>query len=167
MADFNLYAPILRKLEGGFVDHPADKGGATNAGVTLATFRATFGMDKTVDDLKNMSEAQWKKIMRIYWDSCNADKITNQSIANIVVDWNVNSGINGRTGVQKVFKLYADGIFGPKTLEALNKEPHRCVFCKIKEAREQFYKTLVEKKPSQAVFLKGWLNRLNEFSYED
>lgn len=166
MASFDLYAPLLRELEGGFVDHPADEGGPTKAGVTLAAFRATFGQDKTVNDLKNMTDAQWKKIMRIYWDACSADKITSQAVANIVVDWNINSGISGRRGVQNTFGLAADGIFGPKTLAALNKEPHRCVFCKIKTAREQFYHNLVEKKPSQKVFLKGWLNRLNRFSYE-
>lgn len=166
MASFDLYAPLLRELEGGFVDHPLDEGGPTKAGVTLATFRATFGQDKTVNDLKNMTDAQWKKIMRIYWDACSADKIESQAVANIVVDWNINSGISGRRGVQNTFGLAADGIFGPKTLAALNKEPHRCVFCKIKTAREQFYHNLVEKKPSQKIFLKGWLNRLNRFSYE-
>lgn len=166
MAKFDLYAPILRRLEGGFVDNPADKGGPTNCGVTLVTFRVIFGKDKTVEDLKNMTDAQWKKVMKVYWDACNADQIKNQSIANIVVDWNVNSGTNGRKGVQKALGLVADGIFGPKTLEALNKEPGKCVFCKIREARESFYRKIVEKTPSQIVFLRGWMNRLNDFVYE-
>lgn len=166
MAKFELYAPILKKFEGGFIDHPADKGGPTNCGVTLATFKVIFGKDKTVDDLKKMTDAQWKKVMKVYWDACNADKIQNQSIANIVVDWNVNSGTTGRKSVQKALGLYADGIFGPKTLEALNKTPGKCVFCKIREAREAFYRGIAEKNPSQAVFLKGWINRLNSFTYE-
>lgn len=166
MANFDLYAPILKTLEGGFVDHPLDKGGPTNAGVTLATYRAAFGRDKTAADLKNMTFDEWKRIMRTYWDSCNGDKILNQSIANIVVDWSVNSGTAGRKAAQQALGLYADGIFGPKTLEALNKEPGKCVFCKIREAREAFFRNLVEKKPSQKVFLNGWLNRLNTFGYE-
>ena len=65
MARFELYAPILKEVEGGFVDHPADKGGPTNAGVTLATFKTIFGKDKTVDDLRNMTNAQWKRIMKV------------------------------------------------------------------------------------------------------
>ena len=166
MAKFDLYAPILRKLEGGFVNHPADDGGITNAGVTLATFRATFGKDKTANDLKNMTDKQWKQIMKVYWDSCKADQINNQSVANLVVDWSINSGVSGRKGTQSALKLYADGIFGPKTLAAINAEPAKCVFCKIMEARKEFYKKLVEKKPSQMVFYKGWLNRLSNFIFD-
>jgi len=166
MAKFELYAPILKKLEGGFVNHPDDSGHATNCGITLATYRATFGKDKTVDDLKKMTDRQWKQIMKIYWDACKADEIKNQSVANLVVDWSINSGISGRKGTQQALGLYADGIFGPKTLGALNKEPYKCVFCKVMEARQEFYKKLVEKKPSQLVFYKGWLNRLKNFSFE-
>ena len=166
MAKFELYTPILKKLEGGFVNHPADEGGITNCGVTLATFRAAFGKDKTADDLKNMTDKQWKQIMKVYWDSCKADQINNQSVANLVVDWSINSGVSGRKGTQTALKLYADGIFGPKTLAALNAEPAKCVFCKILEARKEFYKKLVERKPSQMVFYKGWLNRLSNFSFD-
>lgn len=167
MASFDSYAPILKRLEGGFVNNPADKGGPTNCGVTLATFRAIFGKDKTVEDLKNMMDRQWKQIMKVYWDSCKADQIKNQSIANLVVDWTVNSGVAGRKGVQSALRLSADGIFGPKTLAALNAEPSKCVFCRIMDARKAFYKQLVEKKPSQLVFYTGWLNRLKSFEYAE
>lgn len=166
MAKFDLYAPILKRLEGGFSNHPYDKGGATNCGVTLASFRAIYGKDKTVEDLKNMTDAQWRRIMKVYWDACNADKINNQSIANIVVDWCVNSGVSGRKEIQRTFNLVADGIFGQKTLAALNSTPQKCVFCKIRDAREKFYLNLAEKTPSQKVFLNGWMNRLNQFHYE-
>lgn len=36
MADYKLLVPFIRKWEGGFVNDPYDKGGATNAGVTIA-----------------------------------------------------------------------------------------------------------------------------------
>lgn len=166
MANFKRYTPILRKLEGGFVNHPNDEGGATNCGVTLATFRVMFGKDKTVDDLSRMTDEQWEKVMRVYWDACKGDEICNQSVANIVVDWNINSGIAGRKATQKTLGLVADGIFGQKTLAALNREPSKCVFCKLKEAREQYFRELVERKPSQKVFLNGWLNRLKQFEFE-
>jgi len=58
MAEFGIYAPLLRKLEGGFVNDPQDAGGATNAGVTLNTFRAYYGQDRTIEDLKNISNTQ-------------------------------------------------------------------------------------------------------------
>ena len=35
MANIDLYIPKLIKHEGGYVNHPLDKGGATKYGVTL------------------------------------------------------------------------------------------------------------------------------------
>lgn len=166
MADIEHFYPIISDIEGGFSNDPDDDGKETYRGVTIATFRSVFGKDKTVQDLRNMTEAQWRYIYRIYWDSCNADKINNQSIAELVVDWSINSGVDGRKGVQKIFNLVQDGIFGPKTLGALNGSPAKCIFCKIMDARIQFYKDLVARKPSQKKFLNGWLNnRLPHFTF--
>ena len=39
MADARKLVPFILKWEGGFVNDPADKGGATNKGITLKTFQ--------------------------------------------------------------------------------------------------------------------------------
>lgn len=167
MANIEHFYPIISDIEGGFANDADDSGKETNRGVTIATFRSVFGQNKTVEDLKNMTETQWRKVIKIYWDSCNADKINNQSIAELVVDWSIHSGVTGRKGVQKVFKLVEDGIFGPKTLGALNGTPAKCIFCKIMDARIQFYKEIVARKPSQKKYLYGWLNhRLPHYTFE-
>ena len=139
MANIEHFYPIISDIEGGFSNDKDDAGKETYRGVTIATFRSVYGKDKTVQDLKNMTEQQWRYIYKIYWNSCNADKINNQSIAELVVDWSINSGVDGRKGVQKVFRLVEDGIFGPKTLGVLNGSPAKCIFCKIMDARIQFY----------------------------
>ena len=167
MARFDKYVPILIEIEGGYSNHKADKGGATMRGVTLKTFRSFFGADKTIKDLQNMTDAQWNKIMRTYWDECKADKIDNQYIANLVVDWNINSGVSGRKGVQECLNLTTDGIFGPKTLGALNGDNPVIVFYKIKLARMQFFKKLADAGDNQIENLGGWLNRLNKFYIYD
>jgi len=169
MAQFDLYIPLLFRLEGrlGLVtNHPTDKGGLTNAGVTIKTFRQFFGQDRTADDLRNMTYEQWYRIMKSYWDDCKGDRIRNQSIAELVVDWNINSGITGMKEAQRCLNLVADGVYGPKTLTALNSDPQKCVFCRIMDARKAFFKRLASASPSQAANLNGWLNRLKNFDYE-
>ena len=167
MARFDLFAPTLKKWEGGFVNHPNDPGGATNMGVTLNTYRAWFGKEKTVEDLKHISDAEWIRIMKKgYWDKCGADYIENQSIAEIFADWVINAGPAVIKKVQSIVGVNADGVVGPKTLIAINHYPQKCLHCKIKDARREFYKKKAEDK-SKAVFLTGWLNRTESFNYAD
>lgn len=166
MADFCLYAPKLRRLEGGFVDDPADKGGATMAGVTLATYRKFYGNSKSVTDLKNIRKEEWCYIMKTgYWDLVKADQIENQSIAEIFADWAVNSGVSGIRAFQRAQGLRVDGIVGPKTLAVLNSPNEEVIFNRIKSARESFYRKLAMTNPGQGKFLNGWLNRLRQFTY--
>lgn len=166
MANFDLYAPTLKRWEGGFSNHPNDPGGATMMGVTLGTYRMVFGEGKSVEDLKNISAAEWHYIMKSrYWDKCKADEIMNQSVAEIFVDWVINAGANAIRKMQSTFGIKADGKVGPKTLSKLNDPNSRQTFDRIKMARESYYRKLAANKPSSAVFLRGWLNRTNSFVY--
>ncbi len=166
MADFKKFIPLLKKLEGGFVDHPADKGGATNMGVTLKTFREHYGNDKSVHDLKHMSNEQWGHIMNGYWDKCKADEIMSQSVAEIFVDWCVNSGLAGIRRVQEIAGVRPDGIVGPVTVNAINAHSPEDLFNRIKDARKQFYVNIVRRDPSQKVFMNGWMNRIESFTFK-
>lgn len=94
-----------------------------------------------------------------------ADRITSQSVANIVVDWVWASGKHGITKVQALLGVKVDGIVGDKTLAALNAQPPRVLFDKIKAARVAFIEGIIAANPSQNRFRKGWLNRLNRIQY--
>lgn len=166
MASFFNYIPILLKWEGGFVNNPADKGGATNRGVTLATFRKFFGAAKTVADLKNMTDCQWCQVMRSYWNTVKADKIQSQSIADIFADWHINAGVNAIKRVQKMFGIKPDGIVGPVTLSYLNSPNRQVIFNRLRDERESYYLDIVKADPSQRVFLNGWLKRARSFEYK-
>ena len=103
MARAELLMPFILQWEGGFVNNPLDRGGATNRGVTLATYRAFYGKDATVEQLKNITDEQWMHIFRTgYWDKWQADRISSQSLANILVDWVWASGTRGITRPQKI-----------------------------------------------------------------
>lgn len=167
MADYKKLIPFILKWEGGFVNDPLDKGGATNKGITISTFRQVFGKSKTVDDLKHITDEQWNYIFKLYyWDRYKADSINNQSIANICVDWVWASGIWGIKKVQQLLNTTADGIVGPKTINAINNQHPKELFNKIKKARITFVENIVKHNPSQNRFLKGWLNRINNIQYE-
>lgn len=167
MASFDLYAPTLRRWEGGFVMDPDDPGGATNMGVTLGTFRVYFGTRQTVEDLKNITDGQWRIIMKAYWNRCKADDIRNQSVAELFVDWHINAGGRAIQKTQAAFGLKADGIVGPLTLGALNDPDSEKVFNRIKAARTSYYNRLVIENGSLKKFLRGWLNRVNSFHYHE
>ena len=175
MANVNDLAPLILKWEGGFVNDPKDRGGATNMGVTLNTWKSV-GYDKNGDkkidvkDLKLLSkEDVVKKVLKPYfWDKWRADEINNQSIANILVDWVYTSGKYGITKVQAMLNLKPDGVVGNKTLSAINDYPNqRQLFQRIKNERLAFIDRIVKNNPSQRRFMKGWKNRVNAFKYFD
>lgn len=166
MASFDKYAPTLVKWEGGFVNDPDDAGGATMMGVTLATYRQWYGLDKSVSDLKNISYDEWRAIMKGgYWDKCKADLFCNQSVAEIMVDWCVNAGTARIKDLQRILGVKDDGIIGSKTMAAVNASDQRCLHCKIKKAREAYYINLANSKPANKKFLQGWLNRVYDFVF--
>jgi len=168
MADFKKLIPFIQQWEGGFVNDPLDKGGATNMGVTIATFRQFFGQERTIDNLKAITVEQWDYIFKVgYWNRWKADEIKNQSVANILVDWLWLSGAWGIKIPQRILGVVDDGIVGPKTLTALNASSPKELFDKIKEARVQYINDIIVKTPTNERFRKGWMNRLNAINFEE
>lgn len=171
MAKIQPLAAFILSFEGGFVNDPKDRGGATNKGVTIATWRAQ-GYDKDGDgdidvaDLKLISDADATRILRNnYWNRYRADEIKCQAIANMVVDWLWSSGKPAITLVQELLGVKADGIVGPKTIAAINAQPAAAFFEKIKKRRLQFIDRLVANNPSQKRFLAGWYRRINAINF--
>lgn len=149
-----------------------DSGGHTMCGVTLTTYtewRYYNGKPKpTVAELKTLQYDEWLAILKhFFWDRCKADKITNSSIALMMVDW---CWLNGATTairqMQSAFGLVTDGIIGPKSLAALNAAPASVTFERLKTARERSYDKIVAARPSQKVFYNGWMNRTNSIEYK-
>ncbi len=171
MADIKFYFPKLLKWEGGFVQDPIDKGGATNMGVTLSTFQAQ-GHDENgdgvidVNDLKLMSKEEAMSICKqYYWDRWMADTISNQSIAEQLVEWVWGSGKWGIIIPQRLLGVVDDGIVGYKTIQALNGQNQSEFFIKLTDARMKFINDIVANNPDQIRFQQGWKNRINNFKF--
>lgn len=172
MADINKLKPFILKWEGGFVDDPADLGGATNKGVTLKTYKQ-YCENKgkpvpSVDDLKNLSDEEWTDIFRtMYWDKWKADQIENQSIANILVDWVWASGTHIIKRVQLILGVAADGVVGTSTLSVFNGySSQQELFERIKQDRLDYVDEICRKRPANEKFRHGWSNRINAFKFE-
>lgn len=165
MANINKACAFIRRWEGGYSDHPSDKGGCTMAGVTLATYRRFYGSHLTCADLLHITAEQWAHIFRVgYWDKIRADQIENDSVATLCADWVYMSGTGAIKRIQKAVGVEADGVVGRVTLAAINKDPY-LTFVNIVAARERQFYDIVARNPSQRVFLRGWLNRLHSHLY--
>jgi len=172
MAKIEPLAAKIFKWEGGCSNDPVDKGGATNMGVTISTWKQ-IGYDKDgdndidIEDLWLMSRHDATNILRLfYWKRWRADEIQNQSIAEILVDWVWCSGKWGIVRPQRILDVEDDGIVGRCTLQAVNgsdpKELHR----KLVEDRLRFIQRIIERDPSQKRFERGWKRRLYDFNYQ-
>lgn len=173
MANIDKLAPFILRWEGGFVNDPVDKGGATNMGVTIGTWRSV-GYDKDgdgdidVDDLHLLDkEDVIERVLRpYYWNRWRADEILNQSVANILVDWVWASGTHGIKRPQRILGVTPDGIVGPKTIAAVNSMDPMELHFRIKNDRIKFIDEICQRDPSQERFRKGWMNRINALVYQ-
>ena len=166
MADINKLIPLILKWEGGYANDKDDHGGCTMKGITIATFRKYYGKFKTCNDLRNITDEQWKHILKTgYWDKMKADLIENQSIANLCVQICWGSGpVTAIKKIQSCLGTVADGIVGPKTLALLNDKNYKRTFDKLWEMRK-LWLTNIAQNGNNKKFLKGWLNRLNDYKF--
>ncbi len=171
MAKIEILAPFILSFEGGFVNDRDDAGGATNRGVTIATWRQQ-GYDKDGDgdidvaDLKLLTEEDAVRIMkRNYWDRWQGDRIECQSLANTLVDWVWGSGVWGIKLPQRLLGVKQDGIVGEKTLYALNARDPKEFFSVVQQARADYFESICKTRPANKKFLKGWLRRLHAIGY--
>jgi lysozyme family protein len=167
---------VLRR-EGGFVDHPSDRGGPTKYGITIKTLSSYIGRAALRSDVENLSEDVARDIYeRNYFVGPRIDRLP-ADIQPFIFDCAVNHG--SRTAVKFVQSvcneagyqppLDADGAMGPNTRKAAEwaQESMGGFFLKaLIEERRNFYHMIVAARPSQEVFLKGWMNRVNEFDTE-
>lgn len=173
MANVNELIPIILKWEGGYVNDPDDLGGATNKGITLNTFKYYRKINKlpdpTIDDLMNIKDSEWLAVLKsLYWNKWQADKIKNQSVANILVDWVWASGGYGIKWPQKLLGVDQDGIVGTKTLTAVNEYPQgqQVLFNELQRIRIEYIDWICSLRTTNRKFRNGWLNRINSFHFK-
>lgn len=144
--------------EGGFVNHPADPGGATNNGITLRTFRRFIKPGGTVDDLRRMTTEQAIVVYkRQYWDAVLADLLP-VGVDYAVADFAVNSG--PRRAAQYLQRsiggIAVDGKIGPQTIGAARAADPAELINEICDRRLAFLRRLRH----WPTFGRGWSARV-------
>ncbi|TSJ64621.1 hypothetical protein FO470_05010 [Starkeya sp. 3C] len=145
--------------EGGYANHPADPGGATNRGVTQRVYdgwRRRKG--QKTRSVRSITATEVAAIYRQqYWDAVRADDMP-PGVDYVVFDGAVNSGpAQAVKWLQRALGVVADGTVGAVTLAALEKHPdHDALIADMMSRRLAMLKGLRTWK----TFGKGWSSRV-------
>lgn len=155
---------IIRR-EGGYVDHPADRGGPTNWGITQGTLSAHRGRAVTAEEVRALTRAEAMQIYRRrYVLQPRLAEVPGERLRELLVDWGVHSGpIIAVRGLQQALGVAVDGIIGPVTLTACHRASEGASYRKVLAARVRFLAGILQRLPGQRVFAAGWYNRVAEF----
>lgn len=152
--------------EGGFVNHPNDPGGATNMGITQATYSNWVKRDVDEQEMRDLTVYDVAPIYYdMYWEKLNCYWLP-VGIDLVLFDMGVNAGIQtaGKLLQRQLGTVKVDGIIGSKTIAEANGtidsaniydeiEMYACL-------REEFYRGLSH----FDTFGRGWLDRVQNAS---
>lgn len=168
--NFDKSLQLILKSEGGFTMNPLDAGnklpdgrqGCTNKGITQASWEEFVGHPVTTNDMRNLTQEQISRFYKAkYWATAKCDQLPS-GLDYAVFDFAINAGV-GRAikTLQQAIGINADGLIGSVTLFELARCNANSIIDKYSEKKIEFYQELVARKPSQNIFLKGWLNRVS------
>lgn len=172
------------KHEGGYSNHPNDRGGETYKGISrvhhpdwkgwIIVDRIKSDSDLSFADSPPLQDLVWKFYKIKYWDSIKLDNVSYiyNSVAEELFDISVNFGFKkAATTLQRALNilnrdkkstdLKVDGLIGNKTLSRINKYKEKILLKLIILLKAKYYIDIVEKNTSQEVFIRGWLTRIN------
>jgi len=176
MADFTRAYLKTSAFEGGYANHPNDKGGETYKGIARNMWKVWAGW-KIIDRYKSspISMKQLDAFLRgnmeledmveefyraHFWKPIMGDDFINQLSADNVYDFAVNSGVSRAVKyAQRIVSTVEDGVMGAKTIRAINGNVEGFV-TKYKASRLSFLEKIVARDESQSVFMHGWDNRV-------
>ena len=164
MTDEDIVTGILKR-EAGYVNRAEDRGGPTNYGITMPTLEEWRRHKVTVDDIKNLTEAEAREIyLAMFIRRPGFSRIPDARLRELVVDAGVMSHPrHAAEWLQKVLGVRQDGVLGPQTMAKLAQTPSIFVYLGMCGLRMRIYGRLITSRPSQAVFAAGWMNRVADF----
>lgn len=168
----------LIKREGGYVNIPADRGGATKYGITESVARANGYKGNMKDLLESLAREIYRKQ---YWTQPRFDQVNLISplVAEELLDTGVNCGVGfAKPTLQRALNLLnnqgkggwsdlvVDGVYGPATLNALKiflakrgKDGEKTLLKVLNILQGNRYIEITERNPSQEQFFYGWISQ--------
>jgi len=152
--------------EGGYVDHPMDRGGPTNYGITQKTLSNWRNVEVTKDAVRGLKPHEAMDIYYSeYWLRPGFDHLPlHDDVVEMVFDMAVMAGPHRAVQtLQEAVGAKVDGLIGPKTRKAVTQMSQQEVAAQFMAARIERIGRIVADDPSQAVFAAGWNARLAKF----
>ena len=168
-AAFEAALPFVLRWEGGFVDHPADPGRPHEQGGHAEGLRRLAPAPGSAAARRQADRGRGgpRDLRRRATGYRRAATCCERQLDLVQFDTAVNMGVGRAVRfLQQAVGCGVDGDFGPATERAVAACDPGDTVVKYCNTREAFYRRIVENKPSQAVFLKGWMNRLNSLRKE-
>jgi len=155
---------VIKDSEGGFVNDPDDRGGATNYGITMQTLKEWRGNGTvTEQDVKDLSVDEARNIYYyLYVKRYKLDELPDE-LAEIVFDSVINHGPRGGIRIlQRAVGAKDDGVIGRETVEKAKVNIDK-VYLRVVGERLKYYASIIKNQPSQVKFIAGWINRVLRF----
>lgn len=135
--------------EGSYVNNPADPGGETKFGISKRSYPG--------EDIKGLTVARAKQIyLRDFWGAAGCDAIPDPLRFDLF-DMAVNSGVGAAVrNLQRSVGETADGVIGPRTLQAIQSMPSIRLLARFNGARLEFMAGL----STWPAFGRGWSRRI-------
>jgi len=159
-SNFNQSLAHVLRHEGGYVNHPADPGGPTKYGITLAVYRENGRPGATAADVRSMTVAEAGAIYRArYWDVLCCDALP-AGLDYAVFDYGVNSGVGRAARVLRhLCGFEGQGTrIDTTTLAAVRRRDTAELAAALCDERLAFLKRL----RTWSVFGRGWARRVSE-----
>jgi lysozyme family protein len=150
-------------VEGGKANVKNDKGGATNMGVTQATYNEYLAKKKLPRrEVFTMTRKEAVEIYTDFWKQAKCNELP-PIIAVVHFDTAINFGPTGAAKLlQRLARVPVDGIIGPQTIakvKAMSEGNHFITAVRYCQLLCDVRDEIVEDDKSQAGFLVGWKNR--------
>lgn len=161
MSGFRQALPVVLGVEGGFVDNPNDRGGATNFGVTEAVYHDWLrSQGLPIRPVREITLEEAEQLYHLnYWLLAMCDALP-WPVSLSVFDAAVNHGVGrAKRLLQEALCVKVDGIIGPVTLAAAEGADPRWLANDILWLRVALYRD-ISADPTQLGFLRGWLGRM-------